>query len=232
MRSSAVIKPPRRRGLGFAPPNAPGETPAKGGLTALLFAVREGAFDSVKALVAAGANVNQPSIDGSSPLLVAVQNGFYDIAALPDRTRRRCEPGQRQRLDSALPGGQESRPGNDCDPRAEHRRRARIHPDSAGAQGRSECSDQGGYRDPSRHDRGVAQGSGCDAAAAGRDLRRSHRGQDAAGPRRRPADPDLRSHHAAHGRIGRRLGRRPAARILRGRRRSKSSSCCSNAGPM
>ncbi|HXP86759.1 MAG TPA: ankyrin repeat domain-containing protein [Bryobacteraceae bacterium] len=77
---SAVLKPPRRRGLGFANPNAPGETPAKGGLTALLFAVREGGFDSVKTLVASGAQVNQPSIDGSSPLLVAVQNGFYGFA--------------------------------------------------------------------------------------------------------------------------------------------------------
>jgi ankyrin repeat protein len=44
--------------------------------------VREGTLDSVKVLVAAGANVNQPSIIGSSPLLVAVQNGFYDIGRL------------------------------------------------------------------------------------------------------------------------------------------------------
>jgi ankyrin repeat protein len=77
---SAVIKPPRRRGLGFANPNAPGEIPSKGGLTPLLFAVREGALDSVKVLVAAGAQVNQPSVEGSSPLLVAVQNGFYGVA--------------------------------------------------------------------------------------------------------------------------------------------------------
>ena len=37
-------------------------------------------MESVKVLVAAGADVNQPSADGSSPLLVAVQNGFYSIA--------------------------------------------------------------------------------------------------------------------------------------------------------
>jgi ankyrin repeat protein len=76
---SSAITPPKRRGLGFAPPNAPGDAPAKGGLTALLFAVREGSLESVAALVAAGAQVNQTSIDGSSPLLVAVQDGFYDI---------------------------------------------------------------------------------------------------------------------------------------------------------
>jgi ankyrin repeat protein len=76
---SAAITPPKRRGLGFAPANAPGDAPAKGGLTALLFAVREGSLDSVTALMAAGADVNQSSVDGSSPLLVAVQDGFYDI---------------------------------------------------------------------------------------------------------------------------------------------------------
>jgi ankyrin repeat protein len=50
-------------------------------LTALLFAVRQGEIDCVKTLVGAHVDVNQTSIDGSGPLLVAVQNGFYDIAA-------------------------------------------------------------------------------------------------------------------------------------------------------
>ena len=75
--SSAVITPPKRRGLGFAPPGTLGDV--KGGLTALLLAVREGHLDAVRALLAAGAQVNLASVDGSSPLLVAVQNGFYDI---------------------------------------------------------------------------------------------------------------------------------------------------------
>ena len=51
---SSTIVPPRRRGLGFAPPNAKGEAPPKGGLTALLFAVRQGSLDCVKALLHAG----------------------------------------------------------------------------------------------------------------------------------------------------------------------------------
>ena len=37
-------------------------------------------MDCVRALTAAGADVNQTSADGSSPLLVAVQNGYYNIA--------------------------------------------------------------------------------------------------------------------------------------------------------
>jgi ankyrin repeat protein len=46
----------------------------------LLFAARQGAMDCVRVLVAAGADVNRTSVDGSSPLLVTVQNGYYDIA--------------------------------------------------------------------------------------------------------------------------------------------------------
>jgi uncharacterized protein len=51
-----------------------------GGLTPLLFAVREGSFPSIKLLVDFKANVDQTAADGSSPLLVAVLNGRYDIA--------------------------------------------------------------------------------------------------------------------------------------------------------
>jgi len=51
-----------------------------GGLTPLVFAVREGSFESVKVLVDAKADVNKTSGDGSSPLLVAVLNGRYDMA--------------------------------------------------------------------------------------------------------------------------------------------------------
>jgi len=78
--TSASLTPLGRRGLGFARAGSP-PAPPKGGLTALLFAVREGEMDCVKVLVTARVDVNQTSIDGSSPLLVAVQNGFYEIAA-------------------------------------------------------------------------------------------------------------------------------------------------------
>ena len=54
---------------------------AQGGLTPLLFAVRQGYAESTDALLNAGADVNQPSAgDGTSPLLMAVINGHFDIA--------------------------------------------------------------------------------------------------------------------------------------------------------
>jgi uncharacterized protein len=53
-----------------------------GGLTALHFSARQGAFQTVRALLAAGADVNQVSpADNVSPLLIATINGHFDIAA-------------------------------------------------------------------------------------------------------------------------------------------------------
>ncbi len=54
-----------------------------GGLTPLLFAVRQGNVESVEALLAAGADINQVSEgDHTSPLLMATINGQFDLAKL------------------------------------------------------------------------------------------------------------------------------------------------------
>ncbi len=51
-----------------------------GGLTALHYAARQGHAEAVKALVEAGANVNRISAsDKTSPLLIAISNGHFDI---------------------------------------------------------------------------------------------------------------------------------------------------------
>ena len=76
-----------------------------GGLAPLHFAARQGHLTSVKALLAAGADVNQPSAgDGTTPLLMAAINGQFDlvmflleqggIQTLPARTvsRRSMRP--------------------------------------------------------------------------------------------------------------------------------------------
>jgi len=53
----------------------------QGGLSALHFAARQGALQTVKALVEAGADVNQVSpADATSPLLIATINGHFDTA--------------------------------------------------------------------------------------------------------------------------------------------------------
>jgi len=53
----------------------------QGGLTPLLFAVRQGSREAVDVLLAAGADVNQVSAgDKSSPLLIALANGHFDLA--------------------------------------------------------------------------------------------------------------------------------------------------------
>jgi ankyrin repeat protein len=54
----------------------------QGGLTALHFAARQGSFAAARALVEGGANVNIPSPgDKASPLLTALINGHFDLAA-------------------------------------------------------------------------------------------------------------------------------------------------------
>jgi len=50
-----------------------------GGLTPLVYAVRSNDLDSVKALLAAGADINQVTAYGWSPLLVATQNRYYQL---------------------------------------------------------------------------------------------------------------------------------------------------------
>jgi len=57
----------------------PGRAADNGGLTALHFATREGDFDSVRILVENGADVNQTSEFGWTPLLTATQNRYYGI---------------------------------------------------------------------------------------------------------------------------------------------------------
>jgi ankyrin repeat protein len=53
-----------------------------GGLTALTFAAREGDLESARALLDAGADVNQATEYGWTPLLTAINNRNYALAAL------------------------------------------------------------------------------------------------------------------------------------------------------
>src|SRR5262249_20764824 len=52
-----------------------------GGLTALILAARQDCMECVRALLDAGANVNQTSHYGWTPLLTATQNRHYKLAA-------------------------------------------------------------------------------------------------------------------------------------------------------
>ena len=53
-----------------------------GGMTALLHAAREGQIEVVETLLDGGADIDQVSGDGSSPLLIATINGQFDMAML------------------------------------------------------------------------------------------------------------------------------------------------------
>lgn len=54
---------------------------SQGGLSALLFAARQGYTDTVKALIEGGADINQLNAgDKTGPLLIAIINGHFDLA--------------------------------------------------------------------------------------------------------------------------------------------------------
>ena len=54
---------------------------SQGGLSALLFATRQGYVDTAMALLDAGADVNQPNAgDKTTPLLMSIINGHFDLA--------------------------------------------------------------------------------------------------------------------------------------------------------
>jgi ankyrin repeat protein len=54
-----------------------------GGLTALLYAARDGCYDCVEALIAKGVDVNVPTLpEGVTPLMIALDNDNNDVAKL------------------------------------------------------------------------------------------------------------------------------------------------------
>ncbi len=53
-----------------------------GGLTALLYAARSGCYACVEDLIAAGADINLPTPEGITPLMIALDNEHNDVAKL------------------------------------------------------------------------------------------------------------------------------------------------------
>jgi ankyrin repeat protein len=53
---------------------------SRGGLTAFLFAAREGDIDTAKAMLAHGVDINQTDVDGTSGLVVSIMNKQYTFA--------------------------------------------------------------------------------------------------------------------------------------------------------
>ena len=68
-----------------------------GGMTALLHAAREGHVEAALALLDGGADIDQVSGDGTSPLLMTILNGQFDPGHGAGRARRGPGPGRRHR---------------------------------------------------------------------------------------------------------------------------------------
>ena len=63
-------------------PDLSAQEPGDRGFTAILFAARAGQLDAVRALLAAGADVNDTMVNGTSALVIAVASGQFQMAAL------------------------------------------------------------------------------------------------------------------------------------------------------
>jgi ankyrin repeat protein len=91
------------RGSGAAQPQ--NTTFPRGGFSALMFAARQGALESARALAAAGADVNLRNPDGVSTLVLALINGHFDVAGLlidKGADVKATEPGGRTPLWAAV----------------------------------------------------------------------------------------------------------------------------------
>ena len=75
-----------------------------GGLTPLVYAARANDIESVKVLLAAGADMNQTTGYGWSPLLVATQNRYYKLGAYLLEHGADPEPRQQGRVGAAVSG--------------------------------------------------------------------------------------------------------------------------------
>jgi len=112
-----VVRPPYRESL-------VGRT---GGMTALHYAAREGNQEAAVALLEGGADIDHRSADGTSPLLMSLLNGHFDLAL--DLIARGADPDPAAFTDGATPlfatlQTQWAPKSNYPQPRAQDRQRA------------------------------------------------------------------------------------------------------------
>ena len=112
-----VVRPPYRESL-------VGRT---GGMTALLYAAREGSREAAIALLDGGADIDRRSADGTGPLLMTLLNGHFDLAL--ELIGRGADPDPAALTDGATPlfatlQTQWAPKSNYPQPRAQDRQRA------------------------------------------------------------------------------------------------------------
>jgi ankyrin repeat protein len=78
--SNKLVTPELKLPKNFVTDGARGSFP-KGAMTPLLLAARHGSVDAARALVQAGAKIDQPQVEGITPLIMAIFNAHYNVAA-------------------------------------------------------------------------------------------------------------------------------------------------------
>ena len=82
LKSAAYLLAKPKQRAGDVAARAPRRVGAEfmGGMTALLYAAREGHMEAARALVQGGAGLNVANADKFSPMVMAITNGHYDLA--------------------------------------------------------------------------------------------------------------------------------------------------------
>ena len=172
---------------------------AKGGMTPLLYAARDGRLDAARMLVAAGADIEMADANGIRPLLMAVLNNNLVVARAPAGPRGRCECRRLLGPLAALGGGripqprhEQPRPGQPDRQRRRSRADSRVHQGAARRRRRRERPDAGSAPEPAlallAGRRLVGGLHRADAVSEGRAVRR-HRHDAPAAPVRRRSEP-------------------------------------------
>ncbi len=136
---------------------------AKGGLTALLHAARQGHIEAARALLDGGAPIDQPGAgDATTPLLMAVINGEFDMAMflIGARRRIRISASNSNGVDAAVGRHQHAVAAADAIPAA-----AGDGAAEGDVSRRHEGAARQGRRRRTRRDAGRTPGISCTAAA-------------------------------------------------------------------
>ena len=212
--STASTKPERR------PP---------GGMTALLFAARQGKLDAARALLDGGADINQAGADTTSPLLDRRRQRPLRRCVDADRARREPERRRRERPHAAVCG---RRPAQravvaSAGARAAAGDASRDDHAAARCRRRSVAQDRGQGRPPRLVRHALVRSQRRHGVLA-RGLERRHRGHaPAARARRRPEGRDGEGRDGVAAARRRRLAARARATSAR-RKRSRRRSICSS----
>ncbi len=197
-----------------------------GGLTALVFAAREGDLESARLLIDGGANVNQTTEYGWTPLLTAVNNRHYKLATFLIERGADVNLANKGELDAALPGdGQPQYRGWRLSGSETGYGQPGVHQDSPRSRSRPESAGERQHAQPNHLYDAVVHRARVDAVHPCRAVKRCGVDEAAVRARGRSKTIDRSWRQRLDCCRGDRLGRGRDVRAISGRKPDSRSRC-------